>query len=381
MLATTLSARGQSDGIRRIDLFEVGQNGYQSVRIPAIAAIDDKTLLVAAVGRRTVSDWADMDMLLRRSTDGGMTWAEPRVLLSGEGKPVDNPNLIVDHNNGRVHLVFQRDYTQLFHMTSDDAGETFTQPSDITAALDSIRNSGYAWTVVAPGPSSGIRMTTGRLVVPIWLSDSPERQHRPSAIATIFSDDDGQTWGASSLILRNSPQFPNPSESDVIQLPDGRLMLNTRSESDQYRRLVMFSGDGVHEWSAPQFCPELYDPICHASLALMSTPDRPGEAVLVFVNPDSRTQLHTVRAAGLRPRENLTIKASLDGGLTWPVSQVLDPERSGYSDTVVTPDSRIHVVYERGYIAGNNLNTRYLSLITLEPNWLLSQASARRVAD
>ena len=47
-------------------------------------------------------------------------------------------------------------------------------------------------------------------------------------------------------------------------------------------------------------------------------------------------------------RRNLTVRLSYDEGGTWPVSKVLEPGASAYSDLAVGPDGAIYCAYERG---------------------------------
>ena len=74
--------------------------------------------------------------------------------------------------------------------------------------------------------------------------------------------------------------------------------------------------------------------------------------------------------------ENLTLHLSLDGGATWPVRKVLDPERSGYSAAAADPDGHtLHVTYERGYVPGNDLNTRWFSYLAVDVDDVLASGS------
>lgn len=65
---------------------------------------------------------------------------------------------------------------------------------------------------------------------------------------------------------------------------------------------------------------------------------------ILFSNPDSESLSAAGKGKGLR--KNLTLKMSEDEGKTWPVSRVLHPGSSGYSDIAVSPDKTIYVIYE-----------------------------------
>src|SRR5690606_7840256 len=55
-------------------VFEAGRSGYRTYRIPALVALASGTLLAFAEGRvDSFADNGNVDLLLRRSADGGRT--------------------------------------------------------------------------------------------------------------------------------------------------------------------------------------------------------------------------------------------------------------------------------------------------------------------
>lgn len=346
-------------------VFEPKAGEYSSTRIPALVITKKGTLLAFCVGRiNSASDWAEMDLLMRRSTNGGKTWGEYIVVAPRQGgKPTDNPTPIIDAN-GTIHLLYQRDYAQAFYTQSTDDGKTWTEAVNITSTFDAFRPE-YDWKVLAPGPGHGIQLKIGRLLVPVWLADSdkltPHRSHRPSAIATIYSDDSGKTWQRGAIIAGDSPDFKNPSETMAVQLEDGRVMLNIRNETANRRRGVAYSPDGIAAWTKVTFNEQLFEPIVMGSIIRVSGNEPGQKSRVLFVNPDSRTiEKH--------PRKNLTAKLSYDEGQTWPIQKVINPEVSGYSDLAVGPDGTIYCLYEtRAGVNGANYS---LVLQRFDLEWL-----------
>ncbi len=113
--------------------------------------------------------------------------------------------------------------------------------------------------------------------------------------------------------------------------------MSIRSPSAVKRRAFSVSADGISDWSAVRFAEELFDPTCMASIISVKSPS--GAPALVFVNPDSKDiEKH--------PRRNLTAKASFDNGQSWPVSKVLEPGATGYSDLAAGPGNIIYCLYE-----------------------------------
>ena len=312
-------------------VFEPVSGAYTSMRIPALVLTKKGTLLAFCEGRvNSASDWADIDLLMRRSTDGGATW-EPQTVIAARqaGQPTSNPTPIADQN-GTIHLLYQRNYAAAYYTRSLDDGKTWSAPVDITYAFEAFRPV-YDWKVLAPGPGHAIQLKSKRLVVPVWLSLN--KSHHPSCIATIYSDDLGKTWKPGEIVANASPEFKDPSETMAVELPDGRVMLNIRNESPLRRRAVSYSADGAEAWSKPVFDTALFEPVCMASIISA------GKRRLLFVNPDSRDLQKPLR-------RNLTVKLSYDEGQHWTVQKVLDTGGSGYSDLAIGPDGTVYCLYE-----------------------------------
>ncbi|HSH95450.1 MAG TPA: sialidase family protein, partial [Roseimicrobium sp.] len=268
--------------LQKTDLFEGGKNGFALYRIPGIVVTAKGTALAYCEARSDArSDWGEIQVLLRRSTDGGITWSEPKQIAHVgeriEGNPrkktggeheqtVNNPVAIVDAKPGVVHFLYCVNYARCFYMRSDDDGLTFGKPVEITAAFEGFRPT-CNWNVLATGPGHGIQLKTGRLVVPVWLAyGTKPGDHSPSMAGTIYSDDNGRTWKAGDIALPNTEPFINPNETAAVELADGRVLLNSRSVSKASRRLLTVSPDGASRWSRPTFEPSLFEPICMGSL-------------------------------------------------------------------------------------------------------------------
>jgi sialidase-1 len=375
--------------LTKTQLFEAGKGGYATYRIPGIVVTTVGTVLAYCEARKSVrGDWGAIDILMRRSTDGGFVWEEPKKvgatsketpknaaalrqrLAHPNEETNNNPVAIVDHETKAVHFLFCAEYARCYHARSDDDGVTFGPPVDITNAFDAYRPD-YDWKVLATGPGHGIQLRGGRLLVPVWLSTGTGRHaHRPSVVSVIYSDDHGATWQRGDIVVRHSARVPNPSETVAAQLSDGRVMLNIRNESPRHRRLVSFSDDGATGWSRPQLDDALFEPVCSGSIARLTRRPDHAQDRLVFANPDSRQNPAGPNAWGAWPRENLTVRLSYDEGQTWPVAKVLEPGISGYSDLAAGPDGTIYCTYEDGGIGGEMYSTACLTLARFNLEWL-----------
>jgi len=369
LFAACSATGGQEPMLEKTELFEARAGGYYTYRIPGMVVTTKGTVLAYCEARQdSRSDWANIDVLLRRSLDGGKTWGPRQKLADSGKKTVNNPVAIVDRKTGAVHFLYCVNYARCFYMRSDNEGKTFTNPVEITKTFERFRSE-YDWNVIATGPGHGIQLKRGRLLVPVWLSTGG-RRHRPSVVATIHSDDGGATWQPGQIVVRHGESFINPSETVAVQLHDGRVMLNIRSESSQRRRLVSFSDDGATGWSAPRFDDELYEPICMGSIVRMTEQPAYSKNRIVFANPDS----------GETARRNVSIKLTYDEGESWVVNKVLEPGISGYTDLAVGPDKTIYCFYERGTVSGSHYDPKYLTIARFNLVWLTGGRDALKAA-
>lgn len=374
----------------RIDLFESGGGGYSLYRIPGIVTTAKGTLLAYAEARKSDrGDWGPIDIMLRRSADGGKTWSPPRIVAHVEGEhrknpvalaqnlanPTDvtynNPVAIPDRKPGVVHFVFCQEYMRAFYMRSDDDGVTFSKPVEITSTFSKFRPE-YDWKVLATGPGHGIQLRNGRLLIPIWLSTGTGgHAHRPSVTSTIYSDDGGKSWHRGAIAVPDTPEWIFPNETAAEQLADGRVLLNVRSESKVNRRLLVTSPDGASGWSKPRFHDQLLEPICFGSMVRLSLAASGGKNRLLFSNPDNLEKTGSPAEPGKnRDRKNLTVQLSYDEAETWTAKKVIEPGWSGYSDLTVGKDGAIYCFFERGGLGDNHFRTASLTLVRFDLEWL-----------
>ena len=404
IIGTAISAAVSFDGpaaaaepmLEKFDLFRHpdAERGYNTYHIPGLAVTKQGTVLAYCEARKGGGgDWAHIDVVLCRSTDGGRTFDAPRHIAhlgkpvprtelalkrspgSGQSQTVNNPVAIVDHQTGAVHFIYCVNYAHCFYMRSDDDGATFSAPIEITAAFEKFR-SDYAWTVLATGPNHGVQLKSGRLVVPVWLSTGTgEGGHRPSITSVIYSDDHGASWHAGEVAVPITEEFVNPNETVVVELADGGAMLNVRNESPKARRLVVTSPNGATNWSQPRFDEALLEPICMGAIARLSDTTTGDKNRLIYAAPH---KLPTVPGkVTLADRKDLSVKLSYDEGQTWPVNKRLEAGPSGYSDLAVLADGTMLCLYGRGKEEGRAMyKNGSLRLARFNLEWLTDGADA-----
>jgi sialidase-1 len=325
---------------RQMDLFRAGEGGYHTYRIPSLIETRQGTLLAFCEGRKgSSSDAGDIDLLLRRSSDGGATWSPVQTVWDDGANTCGNPCPVVDRETGTVWLLmtwnagprredqiqpgYGEDSRRVFVTQSSDNGATWDKPVEITRAVKR-----PDWTWYATGPGNGIQTRDGRLVIPCdHKVKAGEIEQDHSHI--LYSDDHGKNWQIGGIAGEKT------NESAVAELKDGTLLLNMRSNHGKSRRAVAKSADGGLNWSPVAFDDTLVEPVCEASLV---TTRRWNEASdeLLFSNPADTK------------RVRLTVRLSRDGGRTWPVSRLLHEGPSTYSSLCPLGDGEAGILYERG---------------------------------
>ncbi|MEK0445765.1 MAG: hypothetical protein RLZZ399_1086 [Verrucomicrobiota bacterium] len=347
--------------IQKQTLFKAGENGVVLYRIPGMVVTPKGTVLAYCEARRhSRGDWGEIEVHLRRSTDGGNTWTPARAIAhSGErieGNPhkpaegrneqtVNNPVAIVDGKTGVIHFLYCVNYARCFYMKSDDEGATFSAPKEITQAFEPFRK-WCDWKVLATGPGHGLQLRNGRLAVPIWIAYGKAGAHAPSMSGTIYSDDQGITWQAGDIAFPNTPTWKNPNETALVELSDGSVMLNARTTANANRRLVAVSPNGATDWTIPRFDAALLDPKCMGSL--LRIPSGSAQGRLLFCHPYNLKYDAGGREVpgGYGARKNLSIQISEDDGLTWSAPKTVEEGPSAYSDLGLLPDGSVLCFYE-----------------------------------
>jgi sialidase-1 len=345
-----LGAAEPGPGLRRTQVFVGGTDGYHTYRIPALLVTGKGTLLAFCEGRKSSrSDTGDIDLLVKRSTDGGKTWSGPVVVWDDGANTCGNPCPVVDQTTGVIWLPLtwnhgadqerqinagtSRDTRRAFVCHSKDDGLTWSQPQEITTEVKR-----PAWRWYATGPGVGIQLEQGpwkgRLLIPCDHTDpSPddpggERSH------VIYSDDHGKTWRLGGTIM------PGVNECQVVELADGTLMMNMRNYNQKVKNLraVATSADGGLTWSSVRHDPVLVEPVCQASFLRYTRQP-----------PDDRNRLLFSNPAPAKPaRRDLTVRLSYDEGQTWPVHRVLWAGPAAYSCLAALPGGGIACLFEAG---------------------------------
>jgi len=352
-------------------LRKAGQDHVNTYRIPGLTTTNSGTLIAVYDSRYNNSKdlQEDIDIGMSRSTDGGQTWQPMKVIMdmgewggrSQQLNGVGDPCVLYDNKTNTIWVaalwmsglatdqmlwwaskpgIMPEETGQFLLVKSTDDGLTWSQPINITPQIKN-----QAWQLLLQGPGRGITMSDGTIVFPAqFKTETGEKAidggKYTSHSTIVFSKDGGNTWNI------GTGAKPNTTEAQVVQLSDGSLMLNMRDDRNRKEkgltngRAVATSNDLGKTWiTHPSSNSALPEPNCMASIISANVKiNGQMQQVLFFSNPNNKNA-----------RTNMTIKASLDGGLTWPdayQTELNSAEGYGYSCLTMVDESTIGILYE-----------------------------------
>lgn len=328
-------------------------DGVFVYRIPGLDTANDGSLIAVYDVRHTSGmDLQDnIDVGMSRSRDNGVSWEKMKIIMDmGEwgGLPqaqngIGDPCVVVDRETGEIFVVAVWTYglgnnhawslvgqgfspeetAQMMIVSSKDNGKTWSAPRNITSQVKQ-----RDWYFTLQGPGRGISMKDGTLVVPIQYQDAGRIPHS----GIMFSKDHGKTWKA------YPGACPRTTEAQVAEIRPGVLMLNMRNDR-KTGRVVYTTSDLGKTWTEHPGSEILREPVCMGSLLHVDAGSNSlGRDILFFSNPDTKSG-----------RNHITVKASLDGGMTWPeeFQMLLDEEEGwGYSCMTQIDENTIGILYE-----------------------------------
>lgn len=334
-----------------------GQGGVDTYRIPGLATTNKGSLIaVYDIRRNGGTDLQeDIDIGMNRSTDGGQTWEAMKVIMDmgswgGKGEienGIGDPAVLVDRETNTIWVAAvwahghpgKRNWyasrpgmkpeqtSQFILVKSMDDGLTWSAPINITSQIKDPK-----WHLLLQGPGKGITMRDGTLVFPAQYKDEGQIPHA----TLIYSKDHGETWNIGTGAKSKT------TESQVVELSDGSLMLNMRDDRGRENpaggfRSVSITHDLGQTWTEhPSSGKALPEPVCMGSLIQTNYQ---GKSLLLFSNP----------AVPKGPRREITIKASTDEGMTWPKDYhlLLNQDNCyGYSCMTMIDEETMGILYE-----------------------------------
>ncbi len=308
---------------------------------------------------------------IRMSRDGGHTWDTEMSI----GNQASQGNVLVDETNGDILFVNPQRGGRGMLWRSSDHGETW-KPGQITVLPDgfgllpSSVGSMQAGITLQYGEHKGRLIMPARIMGPEGSNEVPWRAYHYST--AIYSDDHGNTW-------QTSKPFPvlGTGEAALAELSDGRIQYNSREHMSIGNRFIAWSHDGGDTWLDAYRCPYLPDGVMGTSYGCMGGLIRlpvDSHDILIYSNLDSESGAMPRLTGGSTTggRERITVWASFDGGITWPLKRLVFEGPSGYSNLGVgrkgTPsEGKIYLLFEGGPEGRNSA----VQLVVFNLSWML----------
>lgn len=349
-------------------VFESGQDGYKVYRIPAVirAANDD---LLAFCEARQGGDASEIDLVVKRSSDGGKSWGKINVVQeSGDfssffenestaitiGNPAPVVDLLDPQHPGRIWLPFTLENDRVFVIFSDDHGATWSSRREIT---NDVKKDAWGW--YATGPVHSIQIQRGphrgRLVIPTDHRIGKDGQDGGALGAhVVLSDDHGKTWRLGAIDDTYEDGI-GANETTVVELADGTLYFNTRDQNGSApgTRGQAWSRDGGEtfesrspQWKSFRPAPAVLDPpVVQCSLL------RVRDDLIVFSGPETN-------GPSGKGRSDLRLRYSTDQVKSWVDGPLIHTGPAAYSDLVLVEKNVIGVLFENGDPSGKNAYQR-----------------------
>ncbi len=307
-------------------LFKPDTNDGSCYRIPAIITASNGDLIVLSDQRRgscaDLKGGGDINIAMRRSEDNGVTWSDIELIVDYPlGQSASDPSLILDKTTQDIFMFFNymdlKKEPGVYYLKcskSSDNGKTWSEPIDITAQITK-PNWHQDFKFITSG--RGTQTKDGKLLHTLV--------NLQRGLFLFESDNHGETWHLIEVPVKPA------DESKVIELSDGRWMINSRVNGQGFRH-VHISEDRGQTWTSYPDS-SLADPSCNAEILRY---DRADKNLLLFSNANTNTE-----------RKNLCIKHSLDEGETWSKGKVLYPKSVAYSSMTILSDGNIGVVFEK----------------------------------
>jgi sialidase-1 len=355
---------------KRVAVFVSGTEGHKSYRIPAIIGLPDKELLAFCEGRvHGAGDFGDINIVMKRSSDGGKTWNALQTIVDADSLQAGNPAPVVDvddpaYPKGRIFLFYNtgnnhegevrkgHGLREVWYKTSTDNGTTWSDPVNITLQVHRPRqpevNTAYNfvedWRSYANTPGHAMQFQNGKYKGRIFVAANhsagdPQKQFMDYKAFGFYTDDHGKTFHIGADV-----NLPGGNESMATELSNDKLMMNSRNQKGDVRaRIISISSDGGASWDTTYFDKNLVDPVNQGSILTIGK--KKGKNIIAFCNADDAKR-----------RDNLTLRISYDEGKTWSKNYRIDKSAEGkndftaYSDIVLISKKQIGVLYERdGY--------------------------------
>lgn len=371
--ALDVTSIGNPDGVMRIYkqqtfLWTPSKAAGDYYRIPTMITTNDGGIVALADYRhghpydlgKNASNGAGnhvIDVVSRRSTDGGLTWQSPVPVATGDGSTeagfgYGDPAIVKDAN-GTLHCFMAagaKSYANgMLHMgysKSTDNGATWTTVTDI---FDRIEKNGLSFSSAFTTAGTGVTFSNGRMAFAMLGKVSGTTNIYP-----LYSDNNGATWTVSPTVA-----YAGGDESKFEIMNDNSLLVSVRkggyngtANRGHNRTTGDASGEGISSWGDAADWTDMNANGCNADIMYYSRTTDGAQDVMFH------TLTKSYGAAGVY-RRDLRLYMSLDQGATWTEAFSLQPGSAAYSSMQKLPNGDLAIIFEDGTIGNRDQQDSY----------------------
>ena len=250
-------------------LFHTPDSDTIPYRIPAMAAMHNGDILALTDYRLCGNDigYGRVDIHGRISRNGGRTWGKEFVLIEGSGVSgatdcgFGDAAMVADRESGDVLVIMVCGETVYWHETttrqnpnriavlrSSDNGKTWSQWKEITESVYTLFDDSVHGCVQSCFIGSGKILQSRKIKVGSHYRIYAAMCARPNGNRVIYSDDFGHTWHV--LGGPDALPVPNGDEPKCEELPDGRVVISSRTWGGRYFNIFEYSdiASGTGAW-------------------------------------------------------------------------------------------------------------------------------------
>lgn len=378
-IAATLGIAAPADAQTEIFRSDTIDNCY---RIPALVKAKDGTVTAFSDFRpcRTDVGGGQIDVVVRQSHDNGVTWGSPTTILKG------NPNgpvfdiahgdaaVVTDRTTGRMLMMCASGNVFYWHSTLDNPNRVgrYYSTDGIHWQGEEITDEIYS---LMGGAVHKLFFTSGRVCQSAKIK-AGKNYRIYSALCTnignvvLFSDDFGCSW--QPLGGKDARPTLDGDEAKLIELPDGNVLLSSRSQKGIGRIFNIFTYDNAKKatgsWADPVYLDAEYTSArCNGEILLVPArrkSDGKKTNVLLYSVPQSKARENV----GIYYKE-LASKADYSSPSCFTTgweSYRVTTKPSAYSTLLQTDDRDILIFYEETESKGGyDMMLHKLSLSTI----------------
>ncbi|WP_439257868.1 exo-alpha-sialidase [Lonepinella sp. BR2271] len=347
-------------------------------RIPALLTTKDGVVIAVSDKRyKHWSDWGNIDTVIRRSLDGGITWENTQTVVNLESQKsygdvqsafMIDPLLVQDKNTGRVFMLVDMfpesgGYNSVNTSSGADSGYILIDGKHYQLLTDknnrryTIREGGVVYDshnnptdyrVVVEGDPKHAFKDLGNiyqgetLLGNVYLNSSdsnasPFRIYTHSYLWLTYSDNNGETWSSpvdvTHQVKKDWMQFLGTGPGTGLQLQDGSLVMPvyyTNKYGKQSSALII-SKDGGETWKmgdSPNDSAYYYE---GGSQQINRSEQELTESQVIQLN-NGDIKMFSRNTSG-----HVKISTSKDGGYTWDSTIETD-------QTLLEPYSQMSVI-------------------------------------